>query len=246
MQLKTTHLKLTDNIVNFLLQILAYGGGSAVIAYLLFQWLGKTWIENKFEQRLDQLRHQQALELQRLRVEIDAMLSGALKLQEKEFAVLPEAWAKLDEAHGLVNWLVAPFQQYADVNRMNDPQLEEFLVDSSFAESQKNEIRSAGDKGRKYQDIVFWHRLHKVKTAFGDLQTFVARNGIFLPTELEEKFSKISELLWSTLISKEVGHEAKDWKMQNEGWTKIKDEVEPLYKSIKNEIQARLQSHGRK
>ena len=246
MQLKTTHLKLTDNIVNFLLQILAYGGGSAVIAYLLFQWLGKTWIENKFEQRLDQLRHQQALELQRLRVEIDAMLSGALKLQEKEFAVLPEAWAKLDEAHGLVNWLVAPFQQYADVNRMNDPQLEEFLVDTSFAESQKNEIRSAGDKGRKYQDIVFRHRLHKVKTAFGDLQTFVARNGIFLPTELEEKFSKISELLWSTLISKEVGHEAKDWKMQNEGWTKIKDEVEPLYKSIKNEIQARLQSHGRK
>ena len=246
MQLKTTHLKLTDNIVNFLLQILAYGGGSAVIAYLLFQWLGKTWIENKFEQRLDQLRHQQALELQRLRVEIDAMLSGALKLQEKEFAVLPEAWAKLDEAHGLVNWLVSPLQQYADVKRMNTSELEEFLAENDFAESQKNEIRNAIDKKRIYQDIVFWKRLHKVKTTFGDLQTYVARNGIFLPTELEEKFSKISELLWSTLISKEVGHEAKDWKMQNEGWTKIKDEVEPLYKSIKNEIQARLQSHGRK
>ena len=68
--------------MTFLLQMLAYGGGSAAVAYLLFQWLGKTWIENKFAQRLDQLRHQQALELQRLRVEIDAMLSGALKLQE--------------------------------------------------------------------------------------------------------------------------------------------------------------------
>lgn len=56
--------------MKFVLQMLAYGGGSAVVAYLLFQRLGKTWIENKFAQRLDQLRHQQALELQRLRVEI--------------------------------------------------------------------------------------------------------------------------------------------------------------------------------
>lgn len=236
----------TDEIMKFLLQMLAYGGGSAAIAYLLFQWLGKTWIENKFEQRLDQLRHQQALELQRLRVEIDAMLSGALKLQEKEFSVLPEAWAKLDEAHGLVSWLVSPIQQYANVDRMNSAQLEEFLAGTDFTESQKEEVRNARDKGRTYQDIVFWHWLHKVKTAFGDLQTFVARNGIFLPSELEVKFSKISEMLWSAVVSKEVGHEAKDWKMQREGWNKIKDETEPLYKTIKVEIQARLQSHGRK
>ena len=235
-----------DAVVKFLLQILAYGGVSAATAYILFQWLGKTWIENKFAQRLDQLRHQQALELQRLRVEIDAMLSGALKLQEKEFSILPEAWAKLDEAHGLVSWLVSPMQQYQNVDHMNDVQLEEFLAGTEFRESQKNEVRNAQDKWRTYQDIVFWYRLHKVKKAFGELQTFVARNGIFLPPDLEERFSKISEILWSAVISKEVGHEAKDWKMQHEGWTMIKEETEPLYKEIKAEIQARLQSHARK
>ena len=199
-----------DEILKFLLQMLAYGGGSAAVAYLLFQWLGKTWIENKFAQRLDQLRHQQSLELQRLRVEIDAMLSGALKLQEREFSVLPEAWIKLDEAHGLVSWLVSPAQQYADVNGMNSAQLEEFFVGANFTESQKQEVRNAQDKGRAYQDIAFLHRLHRVKTAFSDLQTYVARNGIFLPTDLEAKFSKIAELLWSAVVSKEVGHEAKD------------------------------------
>jgi hypothetical protein len=137
-------------------------------------------------------------------------------------------------------------QQYANVDRMNAEQLEEFLGGTEFTDSQKNEVRNARDKGRAYQDIVFWHRLHKVKKAFGELQTFVARNGIFLPPELEERFSKISEMLWSAVISKEVGHEAKDWKMQHEGWTKIKEETEPLYKEIKAEIQARLQSHARK
>lgn len=235
-----------DAVVKFLLQMLAYGGGSTAVAYLLFQWLGKTWIENKFAQRLDQLRHQHALEIQRLRVEIDAMLSGALKLQEKEFSVLPEAWAKLDEAHGLVRWLVSPMQQYPNVDRMNGEQLEEFLSGTEFPESQKNEVRNARDKGRTYQDIIFWHRLHKVKGAFAELQTHIARNGIFLPTELEERFSKISEILWAAVISKEVGYEARDWKMQNEGWMKIREETEPLYKEIKVEIQSRLQSHSRK
>jgi uncharacterized hydantoinase/oxoprolinase family protein len=87
---------------------------------------------------------------------------------------------------------------------------------------------------------------YKVKAAFADLQSFVARNGIFLTLELEEKFSRISDALWSAVISKEVGHEVKNWKMQSEGWTKIKEETEPLYKDIKREIQSRLQSHGRK
>jgi hypothetical protein len=71
------------------------------------------------------------------------MLSGVQKLQEREFVVLPEAWAKLDEAHGMVSWLVAPFQQYADVNRMNSPQLEEFLAGTEFTDTQKADVRNA-------------------------------------------------------------------------------------------------------
>jgi len=173
------------------------------------------------------------------------MLSGALKLQEKEFLVLPEAWAKLDEAHGLVNWLVAPLQQYADVDRMNSARLEEFLSSTEFSASQKDEVRSARDKNKTYQEILFRHRLRKVKQAFSDLQTYVARDGIFLPPALESKFKAISEMLWSAVISKEVGHEAEDWKMQRKGWDKVREEAEPLYLDIKAHIQERLHSHSR-
>ncbi|WP_312591822.1 hypothetical protein [Stutzerimonas nitrititolerans] len=235
-----------DEILKFILQMLAYGGGSAALSYLLFQWLGKTWIENKFTERLDLLRHQHALEIQRLRVEIDAMLSGALKLQEKEFLVLPEAWVKLDEAHGMVNSLVAPFQQYADVSRMSPAQLEEFLDGTEFTTSQKDKVRNSHDKNKSYQEILFWHRLHKVKRSFFELKDYVARNGIFLPQELEFKFEKIANILWSAVVSKEVGHEAEDWKMQGKGWDKVREEAEPLYLEIKAHIQERLQSHARK
>ncbi|MHB1247774.1 MAG: hypothetical protein ACYCZH_15150 [Sulfuriferula sp.] len=237
---------MTEQFLKFLGEIAAYGGGAALVSYLLFQHLGKTWIENKFAQRLDQFKHQQALELQRLRVEIDSLLSGALKLQEREFQILPEAWQKLDEAHGLVSWLVSPMQEYPNLDRMTAPQLEEYLAGTEFTHTQKEELRSSRYKVTAYQEIIFWYRLHKVKKASADLQNFVARNGIFFPIDLKEKFSKITESLWSAVISKEVGHEAKDYNIQNEGWKKIKEETEPLYKSIETDIQVRLQSHGRK
>lgn len=237
---------MSENILKFLGEMVAYGGSGAIVAYLLFQFLGKTWIENKFAQRLDQLKHQQALELQRLRVEIDSLLSGALKLQDREFQILPEAWQKLDEAHALAKWFVCPGQEYPNLDQMTGAQLEEFLEKTEFTETQKNELRTSQNKFISYQDVVFWYRLQKVKVAFSELRNFVARNGIFFPSELKEKFTKISELLWSALVSKEIGHEAKDWKMQGEGWTEITEKVEPLYKSIEADIQARLQSHGRK
>jgi hypothetical protein len=55
-------------------QIITAAGGGAVAAFALFRYLGSKWIENKFSQRMEQLRHTQALELQRLRVEIDSLL----------------------------------------------------------------------------------------------------------------------------------------------------------------------------
>lgn len=236
---------MNKEIQGFLLQMLTYGGGSVVIAYLLFQWLGQKWIENKFAERLEQLRYQQALEIQRLRVEIDSMLSGTIKLQEKDFSILPEAWEKLDEAKGLVSWLVSPMQQYADVSRMSSMQLEEFLESTELSESHKNEIKNSSDKNEVYQNAEFWRRLSKVKKACSELQAYIARNGIFLPDSLEKKFSKISDTFWHALTSKEVGYEAQDWKMQNEGWSKIQEEVTPLYEEIKREIQTRLKSHAK-
>lgn len=233
-------------ILRFLGEVVAYGGGAAVVAYFLFQFLGKSWIENKFAQRLEQHKHDQALELQRLRVEIDSMLSGALKIQEKEFETLPEAWSKLDEAYGRVRQLVSPLQQYQDLDCMNSQQLEEFLEGTELYDSQRQEIRAASEKLKRYQEIIFWHRSSAVKKTFADFHNYIARQGIFFPPSLKEKFTNISDDLWDALVSKEVGKEAGDYKMQTDAWKKLKDRTEPLYKAIESEIHQRLHAHGGK
>lgn len=236
----------SEQVMRFLLELLAYGGGAAAIAYLLFQFLGKTWIENRFAQNLENFRHQQALELQRLRVEIDSMLSGTLRIQEKEFETLPEAWRRLDEAYGHVAALVSPGQSYPNLDRMTPEQLEEFFAKSELYETQKEDIRKASRKVSAYQEAIFWHQLHAVKGKCRELHNYVVRYGIFFPPEIKEKFSKVAEELWDAVTTKEVGKEAGDYKMQNEGWRKIKSDIEPQYKALEKEIHARLQAHGRR
>jgi hypothetical protein len=235
----------SETILSFLVQFIAYGGGGAAIAYLLFQFLGKSWIENKFAEKLEQHRHAQALELQRLRVEIDSMLSGAIKLQDKEFETLPEAWIKLDEAYSQVARLVSPVQQYPDLDRLSEAQLEEFFAGTKLRESQKEELRHSRQKTKNYQEIIFWHRLSDVRGAIADLHNYIERNSIFLPPELKQHFEIAANDLWSSIVSKEVGHSAKDWKMESDGWDKIKKEIEPLRKTIEAAIYRRLQTHGK-
>jgi hypothetical protein len=238
-------MTVTEQILRFLGGVVAYGGGAVAIAFLFFRFLSKSWLENKFAQKLEQFKHQQALEIQRLRVEIDSMLSGVLKIQEKEFETLPEAWCKLDEAYGRVSALAAPLQQYPDLEHMTAVQLEEFLGGSELLESQKADVRNSTDRLKTYQDAIFWHKLHTVKKACADLHNYVARWGIFFPLELKEKFARISEELWSSVSSVELGHQFNDYRMRNEGWKKTRADVEPLYKAIESDIQARLHSHGR-
>ncbi|PPC91069.1 MAG: hypothetical protein CTY34_05310 [Methylobacter sp.] len=77
-----------QEIYEFLGNVLATGGGAAGVSYLLFRFLGEKWIENKFTERLEQLRHGHDLELLRLKVEIDALLDGAIRLQGEGWEVV--------------------------------------------------------------------------------------------------------------------------------------------------------------
>ena len=235
-----------DQVLRFFGQVVLYGGGSAAVAYLLFQHLGKGWIDARFAERLEAFKHEQAKELQHLKVEVESLLSGALKLQDREFTILPEAWHKLNEAYSLTAWVVSPMQQYPPVGRMDVDELEEFLAGSELLESQKTRVRGAvsRDRDKTYQGQIFWHRIGRAKKAYGELQEYVIKQGLFLPPSLKQQFSDMLPILWSALTSKEVGHDAEDWKMQSEAWKELQAKGESLHKMIEKAIEERLHSHG--
>jgi hypothetical protein len=175
--------------------LVATGATLSAIVFGLFRFFGERWLASKFEERLEAFRHAQQKELEQLRFRINALMDRTVKLHQKEFEVVPEAWGRLIEAYNAVKVFTSPFQSYPNVNQMNDEQLEEFLSDAPLENWQKSELRASSDKVAYYMKAVFHHRLAGCRDACRDHHVYVLKNGIFMPPEIRSKFNEIEDLI---------------------------------------------------
>lgn len=154
------------NVLHLLLRWMLDLGVTATVAvtaaYGVFKLLGTKWIDTRFAQRLETFKHEQNQEIERLRFRINALMDRTTKLHQHEFEVLPEVWNKLDIAFAQVRSFTSRLTSYPDLEQMGPAQYAEFLATSAVPEWQKEELRrwDRGHRNERYQEIVFWHRLH--------------------------------------------------------------------------------------
>lgn len=198
-----------------------------------------------FAKRQKAFEHEQAKELQRIKARLDTVIQGSLKLQEREFKVIPEAWEKIGNAYGLSCWLCSPMQSYTSLQYMSEGHLEEFLSKQEMLwETQREQIRnaSASNRDKVWQELDTRMRYAKTHDALADADRFLKANSIFLPDELRDDFNKLVHVIWEALISFDVGNHpsSKDYKMIGEAWDKLKKEGEPLHTDIEKSVRKRL------
>jgi hypothetical protein len=217
--------------------------GAVVFAGLFgaVKWFGERWMTAKFSERLESFKHAQQREIEHLKFQINASMDRAVKLHQREFELVPEAWASLVTAFNSVRVFTAPFQSYADIRRMSDPELEEFLEDTDFSKVQRDEIRQSDDRNKTYQSIVFWHRLNKVQTDFRTHHLFLMKNAIFMTFEMKQKFTEIGDLLWAALMEHKINHEMGVWKERPQ-LEKLEKHGDALLKALEVDVQKRLWS----
>ncbi len=229
-----------ENFFEIIGKVITYGGGSVAIAYAVFTFFGKKWIENLFRKRLESYKHDKNKEIENLKYQINSLLSRVTKIHEKEFEVLPDAWGKLHDALEIISWFTSPLQQYPDLNRMSKDQVDHFVSNCELEHFQKNELLETGDKTEYYKDKIFWVNLNKSKKVYSEFHKYITRNRIFLSPDLRENFMKVDGILWESLIKREIGEEAKDHKMIIEAYRDIRDQVSTKIEKIENLVQERL------
>jgi hypothetical protein len=221
-----------EEILEFLGKIVAYGGGAAVIAYLIFAFLGKKTVETWFAKRLRKFEY-----------DLSSLFNRVTKIHEKEFEVLPEAWLKMQDAIGRVSDLVSILKQWPDFDRMNNSALEEFIERSKLHEYEKQELRISTKKLDYYQKAIFWHDLDEAKQAFLDFHNYITRNQVFLSSDLQEQFMKLDNIMWSAIVKREVGQRADGQEVCISAYKQIRDDVSPVRDEIANLVQNRLHYH---
>lgn len=233
-----------NEIVDLLLKaagfIVVTGGGAAVLIIGPFRYLADKWLTSKFDKRLEQFKHAQQVEMENLRFKISTLFDRTTKLHQREFEVVPAAWALLVECKNQVSSFITAFQQYPDLDRMTGPQLDEFLEGSPLAKWQRDEIKAETKKVDYYIKAIFFHRAYEARAACREQHVYLLKNGIFMPPDMKEQFDKVSDLTWKALVEHEINQSDKPVPRLKAGRDALEKEGHLLMKSLEEAIYGSL------
>jgi hypothetical protein len=220
--------------------VVVAGGGLSLIVYQVFKALAVKWLDARFEERLQALKHEHGKEIEGLRFKIAALLDRTTKLHAREFEVLPEVWSKLNDAFWRASVFLSPFQTSPDIDRMPDPQQSEFIASSRLLESEKVQLRQAHDKTKEYQKLIFWHNLQEAEKKARDAYTYLMKNGIFISDDIRGQFGALHDLLWKALTERRVYEEIQGTKQQRVEIDKFRETGDASMKALERVIHERL------
>jgi hypothetical protein len=186
--------------------VLGLGGA----AYALFRYFGDKWLTTKFNERLESYKHEQQRQLEQLKFSINTLFDRTVKLHQYEFDVLPELWAKLNEAFGYVSSFVSPMQSYPDLDRMSPAHLEDFLAKSELAEFQKDELRTGNEKTRRHMKVRFWYDLQEAQQKYGEFNSAFVAKSIFLQQDLKDQMKELRDMMYDALFERKFEEQYPD------------------------------------
>ncbi len=219
--------------------LIAVGAGViGTFAWWLFRTFSEKWLNAKFEERLAAYKHEQQKELEHLKFSINAQMDRATKLHQKEFEALPEAWARLMNAHGIILSVVSRYQSTPDLNAMRPDQLEDFIVNSTLAEWQRQLIRDAKDKTNEYRNQIEPFKIARAKKASRKFYLYFRKNGIFIREPIKQQFDALDQLMLSAMSEHEINfqHRSREFKSID----RLASEGEKMVKALEAEVQKRL------
>lgn len=215
--------------------------GLAYAAYGLFKWLGGKWLENKFAERLQNLKAEQDRTIRHVQSTIDREIHRAKKLYDNEFIALSESWKLLRAAYDFSASTIASMT--ANVSQMNGEELERHLAKRGMEEWQRSEL--AGMTGDARQDEYWrwseWQRAVECDKRWRECRQQIDSTSIFFPPGYPERFRELADMICASNVEYEErirNHKVPQYgvnydrfesnkKLRKEGKVKI-DELEKL------------------
>lgn len=164
-------------------------------AFGLFKWLGSKWLENKFAERLQNLKSEQDQAIRMVQSTIDREVHRAKKLYDNEFTALSDSWRLLRAAYDLSASTIGSMNTH--VARMSNEELERYLVKRGMEEWQRNELRAMCGDARQdeYYRWSEWQRAIEGDNRWRECQQQIDSTSIFFSEGFTERFRAISEMI---------------------------------------------------
>lgn len=226
--------------LTFLGSILAAGGGGALIAWQIFKSMGEKWIDSKFAESLEEYKHAKQKELENLRFEIAALMDRTVKLHQREFDVIPEAWGLLTDAFTILRPVSLGIGMAPDLRVMSPAQFEYFIKTIPLEDFQKEELRNADDKSKYYLDAIQRYDFNRALEACAAFHIYITKNGIFMPPAIKKKFADFDDLLADVLGERRQSLKNSSQNQKFDKGAALHDNGPSLLQSLEDDVQGRL------
>jgi hypothetical protein len=221
----------------FLLTILTAGGGGALVAFGILRAFGEKWLDSKFANRLQELRHQHERQMEAARLESSRVLDRSSRLTEREFEVSAEAWSLAYEAYGQTMSALPGFRRTADLSRASDKVAKRVAEGSDLDEFEIAELLSKppADRNTYYWERLQAHQTWDAKEAVRVAHRYLAKNALFIQKDVHERLTGFVDEAWYALVDLELVREMRgdgpipegirraDEDFRNTAETKMKD-----------------------
>ena len=122
-------------------------------------------------------------------------IDRAVKLNEKQYQILPEAWSLLSKAHGATYTALHNYINFPDINDLSADELSAFLDSKELSISQKEKIKQSQNKNLDYRNGISWCYVQAADKACVEYLNYLIINGIFIEQAILDKMTAASSKL---------------------------------------------------
>ncbi|MCO7728945.1 hypothetical protein NJB93_20480 [Brucella intermedia] len=220
--------------------VVAAGGGGAAVVFGVFQAWGKGWLDNHFNRRLEEFKHEQTKEIERMKLKVSTVFDRSVRLHQLEFEALPTLWEKLFEAYKECAKFIAPFRQYADIARMNNEKLTSYLVEIGYSKIEIEIINDSDDKEQSFVRLTEIKNFNKASDTYNSFREYFQKKSVFLDKDLKDKIDSISALTRAALYEQHDNLIERYGKMERSNIKAFQDRANGLMDEIEALVKQRL------
>jgi hypothetical protein len=180
--------------------------------------------------------------LENHRSQIQKRIDRVLKIQNREFEMLPEIWFGIVNTDTLIYKVMKVVQTQPDAEAMSDLEAAEFALANGISESRMKRVRDSSDKNATMTRIIFETKLRDAGMALSELDKAYNSARILLGPDLDNELSKLTSLFIEcmTILSVAIyGQERIHYDSVNQA-AEVHKEANPHIDRIRELIKDRL------
>lgn len=180
-----------DQILNWIGQLALYGGGSVAIAFGAFRIFSEKWLQAKFDERLEQYRHENSKELAKISALIEGSLSARISLQNKQFEIVSEAWRLMHDSYVKIRVAISRYQSVTDLRHYNSSEVDELFASLRLSGAQRREVLDATDPNLELAKAKRWKNNVAAHNKIVEFRNFLYSHDLFLDESIARTFREV-------------------------------------------------------